>query len=153
MVSLAHLWIQSSIRCADWSFGSGRGFCASSVAGGGDSCPNRSNRFVIAVVLPGRGQFLRWVGPDRRFIYQNVGRIALQPLGSCICDEVNFDDEATLLGCGMLGAWVGERIERLDAVHTASGVRLRIVHYLGQDVDAADDVLLGALAFCCPRSN
>src|SRR5262245_58189521 len=53
----------------------------------------------------------------------------------------------------MLGAWVGERIERLDAVHTASGVRLRIVHYLGQDVDAADDVLLGALAFCCPRSN
>src|SRR5262245_38312221 len=53
----------------------------------------------------------------------------------------------------MLGARVGERIERLDAVHTASGVRHWIIHYLGQDVDAADDVLLGALALCCPRSN
>src|SRR5262249_1343861 len=55
MVSLVQRWIQSSIRCADWSFGSGRGFSVSLVVGGGDSCPNRSKRLTISVVLPGRG--------------------------------------------------------------------------------------------------
>src|SRR5262249_47165080 len=93
------------------------------------------------------------VGPRRHVVYQNVGWIGLQPLGLCIGAEVNFNDEATLLGYGMLGTRVGERIERLDAVYATPSVRLRIVHYLGQDVDAADDVLLGAFAFCRPRSN
>src|SRR5262245_32922321 len=125
--SLSQRWMsQFKSICADWSFGSGRGFRASSVAGGG---LNRSNRLTISVVLPGRGQFLRWVGPDRRVKYQNVGWIALQPLGFCIRAEVNSDDDAVLLGCGSRWSVVGERIERLDAVHTASGVRRWIVHY------------------------
>src|SRR5262249_61141989 len=111
---------------------------------GGTIVAKRSNRLTISVVLPGREQFSRCIGSSRHryVVYQNVGWIALQSLGPCICAEVNSDDETFLLVCGMLGALVGECIECFDAVHTAAGVRLRIVHYLGQAVDATDDVLL-----------
>src|SRR5262249_20236151 len=148
-MSLSQRWMsQSKSICADWSFGSGRGFCASLVAGGG---LNRSKRFTIAIVLPGREQFLWCVGSSRRryVVFQNVAGIRLQPFGSCVRGKID-PDVKFLLGCGMSGVLVGERVESFNGVHDMPCVGLGVIHDRGQDPRSADDVGLCELAFCCP---
>src|SRR5262249_59911023 len=86
-MSLSQRWMSQSK-----SFCAGRGSWGFS-ADGGTIVAKRSKRLTISVVLPGRGQFLRWVGSDRhrRFVYQNVGGIGLQPLCPPIGAPVDTD--------------------------------------------------------------